>query len=141
MRFVADNPPVVTFRGHPPYSAARMTSTLAAHYERKRRILGSEFQGYYDDSLRDLFTADRAGNSALKASRLLRSHRAQLVNNVTRWTGHRKFDIDQLVNRLATRCDALGLSAEGPHEEIMVGLTAMVTAIASNTLTISRKRR
>ncbi len=141
MRFVADRPAVVTFKGHPPYSAARMTSTLAAHYERKRRILGSEFQGYYDDSLRDLFAADCVGGSAPRASRLLRAHRAQLVNNVTRWTGHRKFDIDQLVNRLATRCDALGLSAEGPQEDIMVGLTAMVTAIASNTLTISRKRR
>lgn len=141
MRWIADEPPAVTFKGHPPYSAARMTSTLAAHYERKRRILGSEFQGYYDDSLRDLFAAGRTRNSTLKASRFLRSHRARLVNNVTRWTGHRKFDIDQLVNRLAARCDALGLSAEGSSEEIMIGLTAMVTAIASNTLTISKKRR
>jgi hypothetical protein len=141
MRQIADTHPAVTFKGHPPYSAARMTSTLAAHYERKRRILGSEFQGYYDDSLRDLFAADHVVGPAHKASRLLRSHRALLVNNVTRWTGHRKFDIDQLVNRLAARCDALGLLAEGSDEETMVGLTAMVTAIASNTLTVSEKRR
>lgn len=140
MRLVGDTHPVVTFKGYPPYSAARMTSTLAAHYERKRRILGSEFQGYYDDSLRDLFVGDRRQSSS-RASRLLRAHRAQLVNNVTRWTGHRKFDIDQLIHRLAARCDALGLAAEGPHENIMVGLTAMVTAIASNTLTVNRKRR
>ncbi|HNY76686.1 MAG: hypothetical protein RBS72_10375 [Sedimentisphaerales bacterium] len=141
MRQIADRPPIVTFKGHPPYSAARMTSTLAAHYERKRRILGTEFHGYYDDSLRDLFAADRAAHSARKASRLVRSHRARLVNNVTRWTGHRKFDIFQLVNRLAARCEALGLSADGGDEETMIGLTAMVTAIASNTLTVSKKRR
>ncbi len=118
-----------------------MTSTLAAHYERKRRILGSEFQGYYDDSLRDLFVAHPARGAMVKASRVLRSHRTHLVNNVTRWTGHRKFDIDQLVNRLATRCDALGLATENASEEILIGLTSMVTAIASNTLTISKKRR
>ena len=141
MQQMADRSPVVTFKGHPPYSAARMTSTLAAHYERKRRILGTEFQGYYDDSLRDLYAADRAVHSRRKASRLVRSHRAQLVNNVTRWTGHRKFDIFQLVNRLAARCEALGLSADGGDEETVIGLTAMVTAIASNTLTVSKKRR
>jgi hypothetical protein len=141
MRDIADKPPVVTFKGRPPYSAARMTSTLATHYERKRRVLGSEFQGFYDDSLRALFTTAQAGNSAPKASRLLRAHRAQLVSNVTRWTGHRKFDIHQLVNRLATRCEALGLYAAPSDEENLIGLTAMLTAIASNTLTVSRKRR
>ena len=88
-----------------------MTSTLAAHYERKRKALGSEFQGYYDDSLRGLFTTGTPGGSVAKASRLLRSHRGQLVTHVTRWTGHRKYDIYQLVNRLATRCDELGLVA------------------------------
>ena len=141
MQSIADKPPVATFKGRPPYSAARMTSTLAAHYERKRRVLGSEFQGYYDDSLRELLATTHTGNSTIKASRLLRSHRAQLVNNVTRWTGHRKFDIDQLVNRLAARCDVLGLYAMPSEEENMIGLTALLTAIASNTLTVSRKRR
>ncbi|UCD49856.1 MAG: putative zinc-binding metallopeptidase [Phycisphaerales bacterium] len=141
MEGIADTPPVTTFKGRPPYSAARMTSTLAAHYERKRRALGSEFQGYYDDSLRELFVSTHASNSMIKASRLLRSHRARLVTNVTRWTGHRKFDIHQLLNRLATRCDALGLYANASNEENLIGLTSMLTAIASNTLTVSRKRR
>jgi len=141
MQSVAEKAPVTVFRGRPPYSAARMTSTLAAHYERKRRALGSEFQGYYDDSLRELFATAHAGNSAMKASRMLRVHRTQLVKNVTRWTGHRKFDIHQLVNRLATRCEVLGLYASSSHEENLISLTSMVTAIASNTLTVSRKRR
>jgi len=138
---IAGTRPATTFKGRPPYSAARMTSTLAAHYERQRRILGSEFQGYYDDSLKELFATAHAGNAATKASRLLRGHRVQLVHNVTRWTGHRKFDIDQLLNRLAARCEALDLYATTPDAESMIGLTAMLTAVASNTLTVNRKRR
>lgn len=141
MRSIGDQPPVVTCKGQPPYSATRMTSTLAAHYERKRRALGSEFQGYYDDSLMELFTTEPPAGAVTKASRVLRSRRNQLVNSVTRWTGHRKFDIDQLVNRLATRCEALNLYAKATDGEDVIGLTAMLTAIASNTLTISRKRR
>ncbi len=141
MKDIADKPPLVTLKGHPPYSAARMTSTLAAHYERKRRVLGSEFQGFYDDSLLELFAARHPGPSAVKASQLLRSHRAQLAGNVTRWTGHRKYDIYQLVNRLAARCDELGLAARGSDHDSIIGLTALLTTIASNTLTISKKRR
>ncbi len=141
MKDIADKPPPVTLKGHPPYSATRMTSTLAAHYERKRRILGSEFQGFYDDSLRELFAAKHPGPSAVKASQLLRSHRAQLAGNVTRWTGHRKYDIYLLVNRLAARCDELGLVTRASDHENIIGLTALLTAIASNTLTISKKRR
>lgn len=141
MRDIADKPPVVTAKGHPPYSAARMTSTLAAHYERKRRALGSEFQGYYDDTLRELFTKAPAGNATQKASHLLRSHRPQLVKNVTRWTGHRRYDIYQLVSRLAARCDELHLVVTTGEEEGIIGATALLTAVASNTLTISRKRR
>ncbi|MBN2133400.1 MAG: putative zinc-binding metallopeptidase [Sedimentisphaerales bacterium] len=141
MKDVADKPPLVTSKGQPPYAAARMTSTLAAHYERKRRALGTEFQGFYDDSLRSLFAARQEDDAGSKASRVLRSRRALLVRNVTRWTGHRKYDIHQLVNRLATRCDALGLCAKGADEENLIGLTALLTTIASTTLTISRKRR
>lgn len=141
MQSIADKPPITVFKGRPPYSANRMTSTLAAHYERKRRALGSEFQGYYDDSLKDLFATTRTGHTSIKASRLLRARRTQLVNNVTRWTGHRKFDIHQLLNRLATRCEALALYAMPSDEENLMSLTSMLTAIASNTLTVSRKRR
>lgn len=141
MKGIANKPPLVTVRGHPPYAAARMTSTLAAHYERKRKALGSEFQGYYDDGLMELFAPGRPGGSLIKASRLLRSHRGQLVSHVTRWTGHRKYDIYQLVSRLAARCEELGLVVRADDRESAIGLTALLTAIASNTLTISKKRR
>jgi hypothetical protein len=141
MHDIADKAPPVTATANPPYSAARMTPTLAAHYERKRRALGSEFQGFYDDSLRELFIPERVDGASLKASKLLRSRRIRLAGNVTRWTGHRKYDIYQLVNRLAGRCDELGLYAERDDEDSIIGLTALLTAIASNTLTVSRKRR
>lgn len=141
MKHIASEPALVIHKGRPPYAAARMTSTLATHYERKRRVLGSSFQGFYDDSLKELFAPTGAGNATIEASRLLRSNRAQVVDNVTRWTGHRKFDVEQLLNRLASRCNALGLYANGMEKEHIIGLTAMLTAIASNTLTVSQRQR
>jgi hypothetical protein len=133
--------PMHTAQGTPPWSAARMTSTLAAHYERKRRVLGSEFKGFYDDSLKELFTTSYRGPSAIKASLLLRLNRHQIIDNVTRWTRHRKYDIHQLVNRLIARCEALDLEADTNEIDDLIAFTALVTAVASNTFRVTEKRR
>lgn len=139
MKKIRDIPPVNVVRGQPPWSATRMTSTLGAYYERKRKALGSEFKGFYDDSLIRLFTTNPTDHTRVNASKLIRKHRLELINNVTIWTGHRKYDINQLVNKLISRCDALGLYSKTSDAENMIGLTALVTAIASNTLRVSKK--
>lgn len=133
---IGDKDPLNVSEGTPPWSVSRMTSTLAAHYERKRRALGSEFKGFYDDSLKDLFAVKHSSDSAIKASDLLRQNRRRIVESVTRWTGHRKYDIHQLVNRLILRCEGLDLHAE-THD--IIAITALVTAIASNTFGLSKK--
>ncbi|UCE99301.1 MAG: putative zinc-binding metallopeptidase [Planctomycetota bacterium] len=140
MSKIRNQKPLATARQTPPWSASRMTSTLAAHYQRKRRVLGSEFQGFYDDSLKNLFTT-RHSDSPFKASKLLRRHRRQIIDNLSRWTGHRKFDIHQLVNKFIQRCDALELYARTTEPENVIGVTALLTAIASNTLRITKDKR
>ena len=141
MKKIGNQPPLNMAQGTPPWSAARMTSTLAAHYERKRKVLGSEFKGFYDDSLKELFTITPPDSSTLKASHLLRHNRRHIIDNVTRWTGHRKYDVHQLVNRLILRCEGLKLYADTSQIDDLIAVTALVTAIASNTFRISKKRR
>lgn len=139
MKRISTNAPVKTSQGHPPWSASRMTSTLAAHYERKRRALGSEFQGFYDDSLISLFASKQGNSSNPMASQFLRHHRRELVDSVSRWTGHRKHDIHQLVNNLILRCKALNLYVKSGQTDSIIGVTALLTAIASNTLRTARR--
>jgi len=134
MSRIGNQDPIVTVEKEPPWSADRMTSTLAAFYERKRKTLGTAFQGYYDDSLLKLFTTDHSDKSLVRASKLLRNNRRDLVKNVTRWTGHRKYDIHELVNNLTRRCDALNLYATSADTSTIIAITSLLTAIASNTL-------
>ena len=141
MKRIGDRVPVNTAQGVPPWSAARMRSTLAAHYDRKRRVLGSEFKGFYDDSLKELFMEKRSGSSALKASRLLRQNRRHIIDDVTRWTGHRKYDIHQLVNRLILRCESLKLYSDSNQTDDLIAATALITSIASNIFRVTKKRR
>jgi len=132
MERIGEQPPIVTATARPPWSAARMTSSLQAYYNRKREQLGTEFKGYYDDSLRIVFSENFAGESSIKASKILRQHRRLLIKHTAQWTGHRKFDIHRLVGRMIERCDALDLYSKDSYDEV-IDVTALLTAIASGT--------
>lgn len=130
--------PLVEAPARPPWSATRMTSTLEAFYRRKRRQLGNEFQAYYDDTLKTLFTPGPAGPGQQKASKLLRKHRRRLVDGLATWTSHRKYDISQLVDKLISRCDALGLAAK---DEDIVDAATLIATIAGNTLRFMKREQ
>ncbi|HUV66950.1 MAG TPA: putative zinc-binding metallopeptidase [Sedimentisphaerales bacterium] len=139
MQKIGGQAPLNVNQGTPPWSASRMTSSLAAHYDRKRRVLGTEFKGFYDDSLKELFMVAHSDPSTTRASELLRQNRRQITTSVTKWTGHRKYDIYQLVNRLLARCEVLDLYARQNETDDIIGVTALVATIASNTFRVSTK--
>ncbi len=132
MKRIGPAEPAVTHHGDLPWSAARMTSTLAAYYQRKRRYLGEEFPGFYDPALQRLFSSQPAGETPQKASEFLRRWRGQLVNVTAGWTGQRKFDIDRLVGKLIRRCDALGLYLGAGEAETVAEAASLVTAVMNN---------
>ena len=84
-------PPVVTKR-ETPWSAARMRSTLATYYERRRKHLKDDFPGYYDPALKRMFTEDPPDDLSEPASAFLKQWKRHIVDSVTMWTGERKFD-------------------------------------------------
>ena len=138
---IANKRPSKKAERNPPFSADRMRSTLSAYYERKRRTLGPEFQGYYDDSLKKIFSENKYGDSAVKASHLLRRYRRRIVDSVTGWTGHRKYDINQLLGKFIIRCDNLGLYTVLSEPESLIAATTLLTTIASNTYRAGVKGR
>jgi hypothetical protein len=129
-------PPLKVNQEKPPWSASRMTSTLSAYYERKRKLLGDEFKGFYDDTLKELFSQKQNTATQEKASKILRRHRLELVNNISRLTGHRKYDARQLVNKLIYRCEVLELYG---NKDDITGAATLVATIASSTLRIPRR--
>ena len=125
-------PPVSS--GATPWSASRMTSTLAAYYQRKRRHLGEVFPGFYDPGLQRLFSPRPETDSPQTAGELLRRWRRHIVNATARWTGQRKFDIDRLVGKLIRRCDALDLYVTASEIETVSEASSFVTAVMNNVV-------
>lgn len=138
MKRISDQKPVVKAPLSPPWAAKRMRSTLEVYYNRKRNQLGKEFKGYYDDSLKALFSSGTDKKDKIKASKLLRRHRNQIVSHISKWTGHRKYDIHQLINRIIERCRTLDLYASD-NSSGLVGVTTLITVIASGTHRIYTK--
>lgn len=131
MKKISNEAPKIVCQQKPPWSASRMTSTLEAYYERKRKVLGEEFMGFYDAHLIKLFSRQHDTPSSEKASRILRLHRRALLNHITKWTWHRKYDVYELINKLISRCEALELYGK---EEDIIGAATLITAIAGNKL-------
>jgi hypothetical protein len=128
---IGQTPPPVGTR-QTPYSADRMTSTLGAYYQRKRRHLGEEFPGFYDPGLERLFSPRSSAPSGERASAFLRRWRRQLLAGVATWTGDRKYDIDGLLRKLIRRCDALDLAVGRGEPEMACELGAFVAAVMNN---------
>ena len=128
-------PPLVR-ASQTPWSAARMRSTLAAFYERRRRVLGQEFPGYYDGVLRKIF---RTGGEGEPAPRFLRRNRETIMNSVARWTGHRKYDVHSLIAKLVRRCDALGLRVAAHEKDTLVETAVLICAVASKTAAVDEE--
>lgn len=138
MAQIGGTPPVVATY-ETPWSARRMVSTLAAFYDRRHRLLGEDFSGFYDPALQGIFGAS-AGAPRLPADRFIRRQRHQMTDRVSRWTGQRKFDTDKLLRKLAARCADLGLYLQKPETDTILELTAFVTAVMCNIPVYPEKR-
>jgi hypothetical protein len=132
MKKIAGLPPLVTAEPSPPWSATRMRSTLAAYYERKRNQLGRDFKGYYDDSLKVVFSPSSKNEKFISAAKLLRKHRRSIIDHLATFSGHRKFDLHKLINRISTRCEILDLYTTEDLQGI-IGIIALLAAIACGT--------
>ena len=109
-----------------------MRSTLASYYERKRNQLGWEFKGYYDDSLKKVFSTEPKNENDVRAAKILRKYKRSIVEHLAKWTGHRKFDLHKLINRITARCESLELYAADDLKEL-IGVTAFLATIACGT--------
>lgn len=130
MSAVADTPPSVT-EFETPWAAARMRSTLQAYYQRKQRMLGNDFPGYYDPAVLRVFP-NRDPKQGGSAARFITRNRRRIVSSVALWTHQRKWDVDELLRKLARRCRDLGCRTHRSDADTLVDLTALVAAVMSN---------
>jgi len=62
------------------------------------------------------------------------------MNSVAAWTGQRKYDVHDMIGRLIRRCDALGLRATKSDADMLIDVTAFVTAVVNRVFLPGTKK-
>ncbi|HTL11832.1 MAG TPA: putative zinc-binding metallopeptidase, partial [Bdellovibrionota bacterium] len=109
-------------------AASRMRSTLASHYDRRRRGLAQDLKGFFDADLRRVFSG---GEGGIPAPEFLAGRRQSLVDTVAHWTREPKYTILKIVDRLVRRSAELGLRVTGPEERAAVETAAFLSALVT----------
>ncbi len=109
----------------------RLTTTLEAHYKRRRAAHAHEYNDYYDRELRQLFSEGPDAAGAM-AAEFLKRRRRQLVDLVSKWSRESKYNINELLDMVIERCGELDLRVTGTEEDEMLEVAAYLTSLSVN---------
>lgn len=137
---IAGKPPV----HQPEYKVADydfLNVKLKVFYARKRKLYEDSYPDFYDNDLKQLFSAGPAAEGSVKASTYLRQRRRQAMNAVCAWTNERKYRVNKLLSRLIDRCDQLGLYIKVDDAQQNLQLSAYLTTLVMNYLYTGKFKR
>ena len=128
-------------KGRKFWQASRITSTLGSYYKKKKHTYAEDFHDFHDVNLRRIF-AERSKDDSrpVPAYRVIRRRRKMIIDSVSRWTGEKKYIVDGLIKTLAQRCKELNLIVGSGEGEVMVQISAYVTALMMNYMYTGRLR-
>ncbi|MBX3396954.1 MAG: putative zinc-binding metallopeptidase [Phycisphaerae bacterium] len=139
MKELAGQPPTVRSRRRTE-PVEKLTLTLQAHYDAKRRRYGTDLPDFFDRDLRKLFSDSPEYASNESAARFLQRMRRQTRRIVARWTDAYQYTIDQVLKQMIDRCRKLNLrlTRTQPHTEIEA--TVLLTVKTMNYIHDGRHR-
>jgi len=140
---IKDKPPLVK-NGKKYRKASSLDITLKNYYKKKKRNLAEEFPDFHDTNLAKIFSSSHKEDAKLPyAYSIIKKYKNNISNNVSIWTGEKKFIINTLLETLINRCKHLGLLNPISEQEAILKISIYVTALIMNyvnTGSFSRKK-
>ncbi len=127
-------------KGKKYWQASKMRIALKTFYKKKRHSYAEEFPDFHDSNLKRMFTSlDSELSSASKkdknsqlAANIVKKYKKEILSNVARWTGEKKYIINELLDKIIKRCRELKLLADKSESIVMLEVTAYITALVMN---------
>lgn len=138
-QIAGQNPPVIS--NDQLDAASKIKIKLKTYYRRKRKLFEEDYPEFYDPELKKIFSADPEYVQNEKARDFMRRNGKMIVDKVSRWTGERKFTINNLIKRLMERCGELSLKLCKGKQETVIEICAYLTAMVSNYLFTGKFKR
>lgn len=140
MREIKDKDPLLK-QGKKYWQASRLRITLKNYYKRKKHFYAEDFPDFHDINLRKIFQEkNKTQECVFSASEVIKKYRKDILDNVSVWTGEKKYIIDNLLSTIASRCKSLGLKAFVSESLIVLKISTYITALIMNYMYTGRFR-
>ena len=138
MEDIRDREPLVR-KGKKYWQVSSLRTTLKNYYKKKRHFYAEEFLDFHDRNLQRIFSRKESKRSNVSAAAaLIGKYRKDLLNNVSAWTGEKKYIIDALLETIMDRCRERKLAVAEPEEVAVLKIATYVTTLIMNYIHTGR---
>ena len=132
MQEIKDKEPLAK-RGDKYWQASKMRITLRNFYKKKRTHSAEDFPDFHDSNLHRIFTRKgKKHRRAPLAADVLKIYRKDIRDSVSRWTGEKKYIIDDLLKTIINRCSELRLVALDSESLTVLKISTYITTLIAN---------
>ena len=133
MKEISNKQPLIK-TGKKLWQASRLRLRLKTYYRRKRKLYEEEYPDFHDSNLKEIFFSAEFSPSTSKASSFLEHQQKQVLDNVSMWTGEKKYIINRIIKDLIKRCNELNLYTGNNECNTVSKVTAYITTLIMNYL-------
>jgi hypothetical protein len=119
--------------GQKLWQISKSKMILKTYYKRKRKFYAEDFPDFHDSNLKKIFTEKKDSDKGNAAS-FLRHYRKTVLDNVSLWTGAKKYIINKLLSDLRDRCKELDLRVSEPETDSVIKISSYITTLIINYL-------
>ena len=125
---IKDKEPLVK-KGKKYWSIGRLKIKLKNYYRRKRKSWAEYFPDFHDANLKRIFLIDSQGQPAFE---IIKKYKKEILNNVSMWTGEKKYIAGELLDNLIERTRDLRLKAGTDETIAILKISTYITTLVMN---------
>ena len=123
------------------WKISSIKTTLRNFYKKKKQFWAEDFPDFHDANLKKMFTPlaeDLSAGSPPEitqvagAARTIDKYRPHILNNISFWTGEKKYIIDDLIKKIIQRCQDLKLVTTESEPLVALRISAYITTLVMN---------
>ncbi|MEZ6014305.1 MAG: hypothetical protein R3F49_04275 [Planctomycetota bacterium] len=122
---------MVTRTRRKPGALSTERITLREHYKARKRAFVKDEPAEIDTELLRLFSDERIHARRPAAATFLRERRQELRARVSELTGQYRYDVDQSLRMMMSRCKELGLRLSRSEAESRIGAAILLTMLST----------
>ena len=135
MKELQNKEPLV-ISGKKYWQASRINTTLKSFYKKKRSSYAEEFPDFHDANLKKIFLYlgpnQKKSKELLPAADIIKRYKKDILRNVAKWTGEKKYIIGELLDKIIKRCRQLKLVTEKNESLAVLEISIYITTLAMN---------